>query len=209
MNLPIVLDPRIGYHGLLAEAEMDENEASRAEYTEQIESAKISLKAYYLGYYLPQPTNDATAVTAPPLTSPATIDFFNAYTPPEDTSPTIEIDEFTKLRPLGFGKHTPLPLRWWKDHRDTYPNLSRLARDILAIPGEYMSFWLPIIILTSISSGSSVAVERIFSSGRDTISLRRASLKPETIRQLMLLKHRLLLAQRARERESYNMTLLS
>jgi len=39
--------------------------------------------------------------------------------------------------------------------------------------------------------GSAVAVERIFSSGRDTISLRRASLQPETIRTLMVLKHRL------------------
>lgn len=45
--------------------------------------------------------------------------------------------------------------------------------------------------LESVTLGSSVAVERIFSSGRDTISLRPASLKPETIRRLMLLKHRL------------------
>ena len=37
--------------------------------------------------------------------------------------------------------------------------------------------------------GSAVAVERIFSSGRDTISTRRASLQPETIRTLMVLKH--------------------
>ncbi len=36
--------------------------------------------------------------------------------------------------------------------------------------------------------GSAVAVERVFSGGRDTISLRRASLKPDTIRVLMLVK---------------------
>lgn len=52
------------------------------------------------------------------------------------------------------------------------------------------------------SAGSSVAVERIFSTSRNTIALRRASLKPETIRQLMLVKHRLLLARRDRERET-------
>jgi hypothetical protein len=40
-----------------------------------------------------------------------------------------------------------------------------------------------------------VAVEHIFSGGRDTISLRRASLKPETIRVLMLVKRRLILAR--------------
>ena len=36
-----------------------------------------------------------------------------------------------------------------------------------------------------------MAVERIFSGGRDTISLRRASLKLETIRTLILVKQRL------------------
>ena len=43
--------------------------------------------------------------------------------------------------------------------------------------------------------GSAVAVERIFSGGRDTISLRRASLLSDTIRTLMLVKHRLQLAR--------------
>ncbi|TFK31670.1 hypothetical protein BDQ12DRAFT_747112, partial [Crucibulum laeve] len=41
------------------------------------------------------------------------------------------------------------------------------------------------------SKGSAVAVERIFSGGRDTISLRRSSLNADTIRSLMLLKHQL------------------
>ncbi|KAH9976983.1 hypothetical protein BJV74DRAFT_781348 [Russula compacta] len=39
--------------------------------------------------------------------------------------------------------------------------------------------------------GSAVAVECIFSSGRDTISLHCASLQPETICALMVLKHHL------------------
>jgi hypothetical protein len=33
-----------------------------------------------------------------------------------------------------------------------------------------------------------VAVERVFSGGRDTVSVRRASLGPATIRNLMILK---------------------
>ncbi|KAN0131304.1 Ribonuclease H-like domain containing protein [Lactarius tabidus] len=44
---------------------------------------------------------------------------------------------------------------------------------------------------------SAVAVERIFSGGRDTISLQRASLQPETIRMLMVLKQRLRLVHTA------------
>jgi hAT family C-terminal dimerisation region len=45
--------------------------------------------------------------------------------------------------------------------------------------------------------GSAVAVERIFSGGGDTISLRRSSLKPDTIRTLMLVKQHLRLARMA------------
>ena len=44
-------------------------------------------------------------------------------------------------------------------------------------------------------AGSAVAVEWIFSGGRDTISLRRASLNADTIRILMLVKKRLHLAR--------------
>jgi hypothetical protein len=39
-------------------------------------------------------------------------------------------------------------------------------------------------------TGSAVAVERVFSGGRDTIGIRRARLKAETIRTLMLVKAR-------------------
>jgi len=46
-----------------------------------------------------------------------------------------------------------------------------------------------------ISPGSAVAVERIFSGGRDTISLRRASLHADTICVLMLVKKWLHLAR--------------
>ncbi len=40
-------------------------------------------------------------------------------------------------------------------------------------------------------TGSAVAVERIFSGGRDTISLQHASLQADTIHILMLVKKRL------------------
>lgn len=50
-----------------------------------------------------------------------------------------------------------------------------------------------------IFSGSAVAVERIFSGGRDTIGIRRASLKAETIQTLMFVKARLRLEREARK----------
>ncbi|KAJ7197662.1 hypothetical protein GGX14DRAFT_374888, partial [Mycena pura] len=45
-------------------------------------------------------------------------------------------------------------------------------------------------------SGSAVAVERIFSGGRDTIALRRTRLSADTIRTLMLVKHHLKLKRK-------------
>ena len=43
--------------------------------------------------------------------------------------------------------------------------------------------------------GSAVAVEQVFSGGHDTISLRRTSLQPETIKVLMLIKKKFYLAR--------------
>ncbi|KJA21873.1 hypothetical protein HYPSUDRAFT_139870, partial [Hypholoma sublateritium FD-334 SS-4] len=87
-----------------------------------------------------------------------------------------ELEEYLRLPPQEF--HSCDPMRWWNSQRQRFPMLYKMARDILAIPG------------------SAVAVERLFSGGRDTIALRRASLQPETIRILMILK------QHIRVRES-------
>ncbi|KAK4698833.1 hypothetical protein P7C70_g7436, partial [Phenoliferia sp. Uapishka_3] len=59
-------------------------------------------------------------------------------------------------------------LAFWKTNACKWPQLARMARDMLSIPG------------------SSVGVERTFSAGRDIISLRRQSMKAETIRRLMI-----------------------
>ncbi|KAF0354785.1 zinc finger bed domain-containing protein ricesleeper 2-like [Gigaspora margarita] len=61
-------------------------------------------------------------------------------------------------------------LTFWKLHETDYPNLARIARDFLAIPG------------------TSVPVERIFSNSADLISSKRHSLNPETIKICMCLK---------------------
>ncbi|CAE7227680.1 unnamed protein product [Rhizoctonia solani] len=62
---------------------------------------------------------------------------------------------------------TQSPLSWWQVNASRFPRLAAMARDFLCIPG------------------TSVAVERVLSIGRDVISLRRASLSAETIRVLM------------------------
>ncbi|GES85086.1 zinc finger BED domain-containing protein DAYSLEEPER-like [Rhizophagus clarus] len=61
-------------------------------------------------------------------------------------------------------------LAFWKVHENKFPNLSKMAKDFLAIPG------------------TSVPVERVFSGGTDLITQRRCSLNPEIIRKSMCLK---------------------
>ncbi|KEP46257.1 hAT family dimerization protein [Rhizoctonia solani 123E] len=73
---------------------------------------------------------------------------------------------------------TQSPLAWWQVNAAQFPRLAPMARDFLCIPG------------------SSVAVERVLSTGRDVISLRRASLSAETIRVLMNYRAGIMLEKR-------------
>jgi hypothetical protein len=59
---------------------------------------------------------------------------------------------------------------WWNMHKDEYPRMAAAARDYLPIPA------------------AEVAVERLFSRGRDMLGLRRHSLNGESMRRLMLLR---------------------
>jgi len=47
-------------------------------------------------------------------------------------SPTHELDEYLH-RPVD---NTKEPLKWWVQHSEVYPDLSRMAMDFLSIPGE-------------------------------------------------------------------------
>jgi len=61
-------------------------------------------------------------------------------------------------------------LNWWKNKSKMYPNLSKMARDYLAIPG------------------TSTLSERLFSSGKHLVSDTRNSLSPTTIQACQCLK---------------------
>ena len=62
-------------------------------------------------------------------------------------------------------------LNWWKAHEKEYPIMSQVAQDYLPI------------------AAAEVDVERLFSTGRDLIGLRRHSLSEETMKALMIMKH--------------------
>jgi hAT family C-terminal dimerisation region len=47
-------------------------------------------------------------------------------------SPSHELDEYLH-RPI---ENIKEPMKWWVQHSEVYPNLSRMAMDFLSIPGE-------------------------------------------------------------------------
>ena len=185
-----MLDPRISYEGLLSDCDNDRSAISL------LNLFKDRLHAHYLANYAKGSSAASTPTqTAPSISSgsPQKVDFTARYK--KARMFVDELEEYFKLPLESFDRCDPI--QWWASRHAQFPNLSRLARDILSIPGVCFSTNSFVGLLLNVYPGSAVAVEWIFSGGRDTISLRRASLKPETIRTLMLVKQRLRLAREA------------
>ena len=81
--------------------------------------------------------------------------------------------ELTRYLDSGVVKNLPSTelLSWWKQHEEDYPGLSKMARDILAIPI------------------ASVGSEREFSRARDVNTYRRNQMLGSTLESIMLIKH--------------------
>jgi len=92
-----------------------------------------------------------------------------AATPQPHVMLESEIDRWCDFEG-GKGTEGQNPLEWWKLYGGSFPVLSRLARDFLAIPA------------------TSVSVERTFSQSRHICSDLRSSMKAETIREALLSK---------------------
>jgi hypothetical protein len=63
------------------------------------------------------------------------------------------------------------PVQWWIDHRSAFPQLSRFALDVLAIPAM------------------AADCERAFSLAKLTVTSQRHSLLGSTVEELQLLKN--------------------
>jgi hypothetical protein len=136
-----VLDPRISYEGLLADYAQD------ADLLADLEKAKSALHTFYHDNYSGftsstdkhHPASDSTTVPASVQNgSPQKVDFTARY---KRTNRRIsdELEEYFKLGQEDFD--TCRPLDWWLGRRAQFPNLYRLSRDILAIPGELFHFF--------------------------------------------------------------------
>ncbi|KAF7372351.1 Transposase-like protein [Mycena venus] len=170
-----LLDPRISYESLR------EDYADDPEPLAELEISKINLQSHFKQHYAaatPAPPPAAESQSEPG--SPQKVDFTSRYKKRGSAATTSdELAEYFRLTSVPEPFEVVDPLQWWYSRRLQFPQLYRLAHNVLCIPG------------------SAVAVERIFSGGRDTIGLRRASLKAETIETLMFVKARLRLARKA------------
>ena len=125
-----VLDPRISYQGLLDDCEGDTLLRTH------LEESKAKLEAHYRA-------NDAKPISTPisaqlsmssvSVRSPQKVDFTSRYNKCMRLD-IDEINEFFKLVPESFSVD---PIRWWAGRHAQFPSLSRLARDILSIPGVF------------------------------------------------------------------------
>lgn len=197
------MDPRITY------AELEVDYADDADLLEGLERSKTALQSHFTRFYArSEPPTPAAALSSTPSSAADMLPILSrsSDTPVFDftarfrklsrqPSSLNELEEYLRLPPQEFSSCNPM--RWWYAQRERFPNLYKLARDVLAIPGILIfDSRCTDLLNNSFMLGSAVAVERLFSGGRDTIALRRASLHPDTIRILMILK------QHIRVRES-------
>jgi len=123
---PTVLDPRITYEGLKLDFANDPGLLA------DLEKSKELLREFYDANYALSPTHSESNNTVHQIDS-HTSDFTLRYSSivPEVVD---ELDEYFKTKRKDFKKCNPL--RWWRSQREDWPNLYRLACDILCIPGS-------------------------------------------------------------------------
>jgi hypothetical protein len=98
-----------------------------------------------------------------------------------------EVDELCKYLSLLI-ERVHNPLAWWWEHHHTYPQLSAMAFDFLSAPCMYcLLVILPSMLIFGIceSSGTSTAVEHVFSKGQQLLLYTRNRLSPASIHSLL------------------------
>jgi len=97
-----------------------------------LEKSKSLLREFYKKNYATLPAHSEGINNVHPKSS-HTSDFTARY---ESIIPDVidELEEYFKIKHKDFKKCKPL--RWWKTQQEDWPNLYRLACDILCIPGS-------------------------------------------------------------------------
>jgi hypothetical protein len=145
-----VLDNRVTYRGLV------DTYADEFGLLQDIEDSKHAFEQHFLAYYAPgSPESTRAVATANEQTPAATVTnaasrFFQRFQKASRTSTPssfrpsgwqaaaqAELDRLFVLDPEPYDE-APDPVSWWAkpSNRSKLPNIARMARDVLAIPGE-------------------------------------------------------------------------
>jgi hypothetical protein len=161
----LVLDPRLNVSYYL-----DENNPASSE---QVESAKAEVLHYFEKSYKPSSPeseeNDATSYSFINSASQQVADIDCIYKKRKLTSlgGNCEVTSYCALSPID--SDTDI-LNWWKQNSKLFPNLSKMAQELLAIPG------------------TAVPSERVNSEAREMLPYTRNRLGPKKIEATLVVK---------------------
>jgi hypothetical protein len=155
-TIATVLDPRL---------KLDFYKADKNPMAEDPEEIRAYVKSFYDKDYAP---HDITLSQNPSPTKKPTL--LSGFYKTSTTSDESEIDVYLSEPVIANHSNFKI-LDYWKINSARFPNLSRMARDYLAVPG------------------TSTPSERAFSGGRQLITDFRCRLKGETVTACMLLKN--------------------
>lgn len=122
-----VLDPRIGFAAFRADCSNDPDLLAHVDETLE------KLRQHYTDYYeqKPSPQIPLQQSSIPVRRSPRKHDFTARYKTAQLSK--NELEDYLHLRQEDWDICNPI--QWWAARRAQFPNLSRLARNILSIPG--------------------------------------------------------------------------
>lgn len=153
--ISLILDPRFKYKGF---------ESTRWGKDLKKESIR-RFENLFKNNYFHGDQSEATAETKFDDLLEDPLDFSKVYVSEESTASwESEVHEYTQNRTAGYAENI---LLWWKKNEKTYPTLSRMARDILAI------------------TPTTVFIERFFAGGPLLMTQKRTRMTDETLKMFM------------------------
>ena len=154
-SVAIVLDPRLNIKKLRCQY------ASNADLKAYLEVQIEALRTFFDENY-PE-SSPVHAQTAAQTTSTLTSGYEDLAAFMFGPADAVESDELNRYFECIAAAPAVNPVEWWYARKAEFPRLYRLARDIMTIPGEW-SFLL-CAEFSFLTTGSAVAVERVFSGG--------------------------------------------
>jgi hypothetical protein len=130
-----VLDPRISYVGL------KNNCSSDRSLLDQLQKAKEQLGDHFKAHYANGTNSESISQSSSQASAPApgfssSYNLLAGYDDENDNTMQDELEDYFRITLKKEHWTKCDPIMWWHTQRHKFPNLSILARNLLAIPGR-------------------------------------------------------------------------